>query len=274
METAREKVVQLCKTLKISLDETYAKSFKINMIKLWKYSKDSKVKKKWKTLKKLKTLLGRLIRICERSISTLSLFLSESERETLLRAKKIHAQSALKKAEKDLYKKENTILYSFHASEVECIGKGKLNKPYKFSNKVGLAVSGRGNFIIGVKSFHGHPYDGHTLDQTVSVVRKIVDISLSKFFVDLGYTGNNFSEKSKVYTPRTKKVLFKEDKIMMKRRNAIEPIIGHLKNFYRMGRNYLKGKIGDIINPFISVIGLNLRCIANRLATIPNFKPC
>ena len=58
---------------------------------------------------------------------------------------------------------------------------------------------------------------------------------------------------------------------MMKRRSAIEPIIGHLKNFCRMGRNYLKGKIGDIINPFISAIGLNLRCIANRLAAIPDF---
>lgn len=54
---------------------------------------------------------------------------------------------------------------------------------------------------------------------------------------------------------------------MQKRRSAIEPIIGHLKNFCRMGRNYLKGKSGDIINPIISAIGLNLRRIANCLAT-------
>jgi IS5 family transposase len=52
---------------------------------------------------------------------------------------------------------------------------------------------------------------------------------------------------------------------MQKRRSAIEPIIGHLKNFGRMGRNYLKGIIGDIVNPFISAVGLNLRRITNIL---------
>ena len=46
---------------------------------------------------------------------------------------------------------------------------------------------------------------------------------------------------------------------------AIEPIIGHLKNFGRMGRNYLKGIIGDIVNPLISAVGLNLRRITNIL---------
>ena len=52
---------------------------------------------------------------------------------------------------------------------------------------------------------------------------------------------------------------------MQKRRSAIEPIIGHLKNFGRMGRNYLKGVVGDIVNPLISAVGLNLRRIANIL---------
>jgi IS5 family transposase len=266
METARKKVVELCKELGISLNETYAKSFKINMIQLWKYSKDSKVKKRWKSLKKLKTLLGRLIRICERGIIKSNLILSFSDQETLFKSKKIHAQSVLKKYEKEEYKKDHKVLYSFHASEVECIGKGKLNKPYEFGNKVGIAISGRGNFILAVKSFHGNPYDGHTLDQTVEEVRKIVDKSfINKYFVDLGYVGSNFREKGKVYTPKSRKNLTKADKLMQKRRSAIEPIIGHLKNYCRMGRNYLKGKIGDIINPIISAIGLNLRCLANHL---------
>ncbi len=59
---------------------------------------------------------------------------------------------------------------------------------------------------------------------------------------------------------------------MQKRRSAIEPIIGHLKNFCRMGRNYLKGKSGDIINPIISAIGLNLRRIANCLSVAPELR--
>jgi IS5 family transposase len=115
--------------------------------------------------------------------------------------------------------------------EVECIGKGKLHKPYEFGNKVSVAVSGRGNFVLCAKSFHGNPYDVHTLLQTIESVEK----------------------------------LRSAEKKMIKRRSAIEPIIGHLKNFGRMAKNYLKGVIGDILNPLISAIGLNLRNLANNL---------
>jgi len=34
----------------------------------------------------------------------------------------------------------------------------------------------------------------------------------------------------------------------MKRRAAVEPVIGHLKADHRMDRNYLKGQDGDRIN--------------------------
>ncbi|HEY9502438.1 MAG TPA: IS5/IS1182 family transposase, partial [Pyrinomonadaceae bacterium] len=44
-----------------------------------------------------------------------------------------------------------------------------------------------------------------------------------------------------------------------KRRNAIEPVIGHEKQDHRLGRNYLKGKEGDRINALLSGCGFNLR---------------
>ena len=268
METAREKIVDLCKRLGIPLNETYAKTFKYKTIKLWKYKEDSKARQRRKIMISLKVRLGRLIRICQRGIEKSKLELSEEDGTILSRAKNIHAQSILKKKDKDIYKKENKIIYSFHAPEVECIGKCKLNKLYEFGNKVGIAVSGRGNFVLGVKSFHGNPYDGHTLDQTIVELRKLSP-ETSKIFVDLGYTGHNFKEKGKVFTAKTKKTLSNDDKKMQKRRSAIEPIIGHLKNFGRMGKNYLKGVIGDIINPLISAVGLNLRRIANILKESP-----
>ena len=264
METAREKIVDLCKRLGIPLNETYAKTFKYKTIKLWKYKEDSKARQRRKIMISLKVRLGRLLRICQRGIEKSKLVLSEEDGTILFRAKNIHAQSILKKKEKDIYKKENKIIYSFHAPEVECIGKGELNKPYEFGNKVGIAVSGRGHFVLGIKSFHGNPYDGYTLDQTVTELRK-VSPETSKIFVDLDYTSHNFKEKGKVFTTKTKKTLSNDDKKMQKRRSAIEPTIGHLKNFGCMGRNYLKGVMGDIINPFISAVGLNLRRIANIL---------
>ena len=224
METAREKIVDLCKRLGIPLNETYAKTFKYKMIKLWKYKEDSKARQRRKIMISLKVRLGRLIRVCQRGIEKSKLVLSEEDGTILFRAKNIHAQSILKKKDKDIYKQENKIIYSFHAPEVECIGKGKLNKPYEFGNKVGIAVSGRGNFVLGIKSFHGNPYDGHTLDQTVVELRKLSP-ETSKIFVDLGYTGHNFKEKGKVFTAKTKKTLSNDDKKMQKRRSAIEPII-------------------------------------------------
>jgi len=268
MEKARAKLVKLFKDCKISLNDTYAKSFKYGQTSVWKYSKDSKVKQKTKIMRKLKTLLGRLIRVFERG--ALDIVLSAHQGEILNRVKKIHAQSCLNKREKDKYKESNKVLYSFHAPEVECIGKGKLRKPYEFGNKVSVVISGRNNFVLCAKSFHGNPYDGHILNQTIESLREISKEPLLRVFVDRGYSGNNFSEKGKIYSPNTKKQnLSKDDKKMIKRRSAIEPIIGHLKNFGRMGRNYLKGKIGDIINPISSAIGLNLRQLANHLETLP-----
>ena len=205
METAREKIVDLCKRLGIPLNETYAKTFKYKTIKLWKYKEDSKARQRRKIMISLKVRLGRLILICQRGIEKSKLELSEEDGTILSRAKNIHAQSILKKKDKDIYKKENKIIYSFHAPEVECIGKGKLNKPYEFWNKVGIAVSGRGNFVLGMKSFHGNPYDGHILDQTVVELRKLSP-KTSKIFVDLGYTGHNFKEKGKFFTAKTKKL--------------------------------------------------------------------
>ena len=44
----------------------------------------------------------------------------------------------------------------------------------------------------------------------------------------------------------------------MKRRAAIEPVIGHLKAEHRMGRNYLKGHDGDRINAVLAAAGFHL----------------
>lgn len=265
MEKARLELVRLCRRHEIYLNETYAKTFKRDTIKLWKYKINSQAKKRKKIMKHLKVLLGRLIRVCESGIEKGKVILTVRDIEVLSRIKKVHAQSVLSKSEKEKYKEENKILYSFHAPEVECIGKGKLHKPYEFGNKVAVSVTGRRNFVLGAKAFHHNPYDGHTLAQTAESVEQISGVRPEKMFVDLGYRGSNVKEKSKVYNPYTKKKLTKEEKKMIKRRAAVEPVIGHLKNVGRMGRNYLKGVIGDIINPLVSAVGFNMRSLANYL---------
>lgn len=270
LEKARHHLVSLCHGLGLKLHETYALKFKRAMIKIWQYRSDSKSKQRMKKMKSLKTLLGRLIRRVERELSKLGIDLDAKSSDLISKCKRIHAQSILTSKQKREYKLEgNKVLYSFHATETECIGKGKLHKPYEFGNKVGLAVSGHGNFIVGVKSFHGNPYDGHTLAETVASIENNIKQEVGKIFVDLGYRGNNYGKKGRVYTPSTNKELSASDKKMQKRRSAIEPVIGHLKQYGRMGRNRLKGVIGDIINPLISAIGFNLRSLARKLLKLP-----
>ncbi len=58
-------------------------------------------------------------------------------------------------------------------------------------------------------------------------------------------------------TPRLKRLL--------KRCNAIEPVIGHLKNDGRLDRNYLKGVAGDAMNALLVGAGHNLRLILRKL---------
>lgn len=263
---ARSEIVDLAYQLGFKLNDTYEKKYKRCLIKLWKYRDASKSKNRARIMKHLKVLVGRLIRVVERKVEASNIVLSRSDLALLKKIKQVHAQSFLNKKAKEEYKAAgNKVIYSFHATEVECIGKGKLNKPYEFGNKVAVSVSGRGNFILATKSFHGNPYDGHTLQETVSQTEEITQHPVKKIFVDLGYRGNNEKRKERVYTPYTKKKLSKEDRIMQKRRSAIEPVIGHLKQYGRMGRNYLKGIIGDIINPIIAAIGFNLRSIANKI---------
>lgn len=69
MSKAREAIVNLCKTSGINLNDTYAKAYKSIIRRLWKYKQASQSKKKGKLLKRLKTLLGRLIRIYERGVA-------------------------------------------------------------------------------------------------------------------------------------------------------------------------------------------------------------
>ena len=189
---AREEVVKLAHRLGFKLNETYERRYKKGVIRLWKYKDVSKSNKRFKTMKYLKVLVGRLIRCVDRKLEASQIVLVKKEATIFEKIKRIHAQSFLSKAKKEKYKQAgNEVIYSFHAEEVECIGKGKLNKPYEFGNKVGVGISGRGNFILAIKSFQGNPYDGHTLKQTVAQIEDITGHEPKKLFVDLGYRGSN-----------------------------------------------------------------------------------
>src|SRR5690606_12538343 len=83
-------------------------------------------------------------------------------------------------------KTDKNKLYSFHAPEVECIGKGKAHKKYEFGVKVSVASPLRTNFVIGIKSLPGNPFDGHTLTGCLDQIEDLTGVrpkSLFKVFL-------------------------------------------------------------------------------------------
>lgn len=117
-----------------------------------------------------------------------------------------------------------------------------------------------GHFVLQSEAFHGNPYDGHTLKKAIDLYVKDIGIKPKRIYVDKGYRGHDPSLKVNVFKAGQKR-LAPQIKKEMKRRSAIEPVIGHLKNDGHLGRNYLKGTLGDNINAILSGVGHNFRLL-------------
>ena len=75
-------------------------------------------------------------------------------------------------------------VYSLHAPEVECIGKGKAHRPYEFGVKVSVATtlhrSRGGQFATHVAALPGNPYDGHTLATVIPAMQALIGNCLDR----------------------------------------------------------------------------------------------
>jgi Transposase DDE domain len=72
-------------------------------------------------------------------------------------------------------------------------------------------------------------------------------------------------DRFRIYTAGQKRRMTPAIKREMRRRAAIEPVIGHLKNEHRMRRNYLAHAQGDAINAILAAAGYNFRLLLNWL---------
>jgi transposase, IS5 family len=157
-------------------------------------------------------------------------------------------------------------LYSLHAPEVVCLAKGKANKAYEFGAKVSLAVTNREGFALAAKALPGNPYDGHTLATTVEQIVAIAGIAPERIYVDKGYRGHDYPDKERVFLSGQRRGLTATIHRELRRRAAIEPMIGHMKTDGRLDRNYLLGTAGDAINALLAAAGHNLRLILAHLS--------
>ena len=264
LETARAKLVEAAKDAGIDLKQTFDKEGKEQARKAVRYAHARQFKRMRRAIKRQRTIVGRLQREIERKASAIGQAVHEALGETLNKAWRIVAQSGQRKAADGQRK-----LYSFHVPEVDCISKGKAKTPYEFGVKVGIASTLDGNLIVGARAFHGNPYDGHTLREQLEQASILMQDSQAKpatAFVDLGYRGvdNDNPDVHIVHRGKAKRIS-EQDRRLLKRRQAIEPIIGHLKADHRMDRCHLKGEQGDRLHAVLCAAGYNIRWLLRMI---------
>jgi IS5 family transposase len=242
-----EVLVACTKDLGIKLRQSYKRKGKQALFRQARYAHAKQYKRARRETRKLKTYLGRVVRDIRRKATEFD----ERLQDYLTLADRLLSQE----------KHSKNKLYSIHAPEVECISKGKAHKRYEFGVKTGVTSTHEDSWILGVKTFPGNPYDGHTLNASLEQTEKLTGQKINEAFVDLGYRGHDHQGHTQVHVVdgRKLKKLTRHVRGLYKRRSAIEPMIGHLKNDNGMSKNWLKGEDGDMINALLSGCGYNMR---------------
>ena len=255
LNRAREKLVRLAKKMGVALRQSYVRVGKLALIKHQRYAHAKQFNRANRSLRKLKTYLGRVIRDIGRRTDA-EPALKETFAHLVELSRRVLAQKRGSRGPK---------VYSLHAPEVECIGKGKPHKPYEFGVKVSVATTVKhskgGQFVTHVTSLPGNPYDGHTLAKVIPEMEALIGNTIARLIADAGYRGHNAPPdyQFRIFTAKQKRRVTPQIKREMKRRSAIEPVIGHLKEEHRMGRNYLAHRSGDANNAILAAAGYNFR---------------
>jgi IS5 family transposase len=227
LEIARAKVVHAAKQAGIALKQTFVKEGKTLRRKAGGYAHAKQYRRLRHTVKRQRTILGIVLRETQRKLTTATTDspITITRLKTLMeRAERIRTQQP----------KDKNKLYALHAPEVECIAKGKARKPYEFGVKASIAVTHQSGLMVGARTFPGNPYDGHVLNEQLEQTTILLDDTgraPKQVIVDLGYRGVDKENPGVEIIHRGKyKSLTRQQRRWLKRRQAVEPAIGHLKS--------------------------------------------
>ena len=265
LEIARHKVVTCAKRAGIALKQTFVKEGKSLRRRAGGYAHAKQFKRLRKVLKRQRTILGIVLRQVQRKVGQASEATAAAltNLQTLMqRAERIRSQRP----------KDKNKLYALHAPEVECIGKGKARKPYEFGVKVSVAVTHKQGLMVGARSFTGNPYDGHTLNEQLEQATILTEDTGAKpkqVVVDLGFRGVDADNPGVQIIHRGKlKSLTTQQRHWLKRRQAVEPAIGHLKHDNGMDRCWLQGQTGDALHAVLCAAGYNIRWLLRAITRL------
>lgn len=206
-----------------------------------------------KAEKKLKTLAGRLLREFERKASGGWLAIYRERLEVF--------RQVLRQGPHDAGASK---IYSLHDPSVLCIGKGKAHKKWEFGRKASVAMTRDSGVIVSAVSFETNLYDGDTLDLALIHAKDAGGDHFETALVDRGYRGRSEVSGIAILPPHKRKKTGsyysqQKERKRFARRSAIEPVIGHLKNDFRMARCFLKGARGASQNLMLAAAAWNLK---------------
>jgi transposase, IS5 family len=259
---AIEKLAKLAKKEGLPLRQSYARVAKRASIMAGRYIHAKQFKRARRQLKFLRTRLGRVIRDIRRRLDDRP-WLEDRFHTLLMLATQVKQQDQHQRGQK---------VYALHAPEVECIGKGKARAPYEFGCKVSVVTPATkpkgGQFILHAEAHHGNPYDGHTLAPVLKHLEERLGVALDRGHVDKGYRGHTYPNKFKIWITGQARNVTRQIKREMKRRAAVEPVIGHAKAEHRLGRNFLKYREGDRSNAVLAAAGFNFHLLVRWFARL------
>jgi IS5 family transposase len=202
--------------------------------------------------RKVKTIAGRLVRELERKLPP---SLHQSDLELF---KKVLAQQ----------KTDTNKIYSLHEPHTQCMSKGKEHKKFEFGSKVSVMVTINTGVIIGALNMEKNIHDSKTLSPAIAQQQRLTGIVLKNNYCDRGYRGVKNVLGTNIIIPQVKSTdtAYEKQKLRkgFRRRAAIEPRIGHLKQDHRLSRNFYKGIKGDNINIMLAAAAMNFKRMMNK----------
>ena len=246
-----DKCVKIAQSENITLRQSYKRISKQLVIdQRGNRSKNGKAKAK-KSARKLRTIAGRLTRELRRKLSKQLFQNYESE------IKLFEQVLAQQKGDKNK-------IYSLHEPKVYCMSKGKAHKRFEFGSKVSITLTKNSGVAVGAYNFEENIYDGHTLPEVLEQTKRLTGKEPKVAIVDRGYRGVSMVGNTEIIKPKSPKKSAtpyekRKARKRFRRRAAIEPVIGHLKQDFRLSRNYLKGTNGDMANVILSATAYNLK---------------
>jgi transposase, IS5 family len=269
LEIARHKVVSAARRAGIVLKQTYAKECKQLRRQAGGYGHAKQFNRMRRVVKRQRTILGVVMREVQRkcqapefstdnplALTQLKMWLERAER---IRTQQRHTKNKL---------------YALHAPEVECIGKGKARKPYEFGVKNAVVVSHKQGLMLAARTFPGNPFDGHILSAVLEQATNLMQdasITIKQVVADLGFRGKEVDADNpdvQIIHRGRYRSLSKQERRWLKRRQAVEPAIGHLKADHRLDRCWLKGAVGDALHAISCAAGYNLRWLMRAIAKL------